>query len=62
MKVNNVDGRSVQVEAGKWLQTVFINHIEKPFEEYDINYDFYLKKVMREIELLQPVKTQLQLF
>ena len=62
MKINYLDERVSQVEAGKWLQTVFIDHIEKPFEEYNINYDFYIKKVKREIELLEPNKNQLQLF
>ena len=62
LKINYIDDRVSQVEAGKWLQTVFINHIEKPFEEYDINYDFYIKKAKKEIESLEPIKKQLQLF
>jgi len=62
LKINYIDNRVSQVEAGKWLQTVFIDYIEKPFENYDINYDFYIKKAKKEIESLEPIKTQLQLF
>ena len=62
VKVHSIDGRVAQVEAGKWLQTMFIDYIEKPFEEYDINYDFYIKKAKKEIEALEPKTNQLQLF
>jgi hypothetical protein len=62
VKVHSIDGRIAQVEAGKWLQTMFIDYIEKPFEEYDINYDFYIKKAEKEIEALEPKTNQLQLF
>ncbi len=62
MKINYLDERVSQVEAGKWLQTIFIDHIEKPFEEYNINYDYYIKKAKKEIELLEPNTNQLQLF
>ena len=62
MKINYLDERVSQVEAGKWLQNIFIDYIEKPFEEYDINYDYYIKKAKREIELLKPNTNQLQLF
>ena len=62
MKINYLDERVSQVEAGKWLQTIFIDYIEKPFEEYDINYDYYIKKAKKEIELLEPNTNQLELF
>jgi len=62
MKINYLDERVSQVEAGKWLQTIFINYIEKPFEDYNINYDYYIKKAKREIELLEPKSNQLELF
>jgi hypothetical protein len=56
------DGRDIQVEAGKWLQTVYINHEEKALSEYDINYDYYLNKIRKEIESLDPSTNQLSLF
>jgi hypothetical protein len=62
IKRNNTDHREIQVEAGKWMQTTLINYVEKPFEEYDINYDYYLEKIRKEIESLEPSTNQLSLF
>jgi hypothetical protein len=62
IKKNNTDHRKIQVEAGRWLQTTLINYVEKPFEEYDINYDYYLDKIRKEIESLEPSTNQLSLF
>jgi hypothetical protein len=62
IKKNNTDHREIQVEAGKWMQTTLINYVEKPFEEYDINYDYYLEKIKKEIESLEPSTNQLSLF
>ena len=62
VKINYLDEREFVTEAGKWLQTMFIDYVEKPFEEYDINYDYYIKRAKREIELLEPNRNQLQLF
>ena len=62
IKKNNSDGREIQIEAGRWLQTTMVDYIEKPFEEYDINYDYYLDKIKKEIEGLEPNINQLSLF
>jgi hypothetical protein len=62
IKKNNSDNREIQIEAGKWLQTLLINYKEKPFTEYDINYDYYLDKIYKEIKDLEPIITQLKLF
>lgn len=62
IKTNLLDGREIQVESGKWLQTVFIDYVDKFFEEYEINYKFYLDKIKKEIEGLEPHKNQLSLF
>jgi len=62
LKINNSDKREIQVEAGRWQQTIFNNYIEKPFEEYDINYDYYLGNIKKEIEILEPIFKQLKLF
>jgi hypothetical protein len=62
MKKHLNDGRAIQVEAGKWMQTVYIDHAEKDISEYDINYDYYISKVMKEIESLEPRTNQLSLF
>ena len=62
IKKHNSDGRGIQVEAGRWVQKLLIDYQEKPFEEYDINYDYYLEKVRKEIEYLEPSSNQLSLF
>jgi hypothetical protein len=62
IKKNNTDNREIQIEAGKWLQTLMIDYKEKPFSEYDINYDYYLDKINKEIRDLEPIITQLSLF
>ena len=62
VKKNNEDLRAIQVEAGKWMQTLMIDYEEKEFEEYDINLKYYLEKVRKEIENLEPSTNQLSLF
>jgi len=61
IKEHRTDGRMIQVEAGRWLQTVYIDHVEKDISEYDINYDYYLNKIRKEIESLNPSSNQLSL-
>jgi hypothetical protein len=61
IKVNKSDGRRSQVEAGRWLQTPFIKFEEKKFNEYDINYKYYLDKVNKIIQSIEPVNNQLKL-
>ena len=62
VKKNNEDMRAIQVEAGKWMQTLMIDYEKKEFEEYDINLKYYLEKVRKEIENLEPSTNQLSLF
>jgi len=56
VKVNKLDGRIIQVESGKWMQTVFNVHEDKPWEEYNIDTQYYLDKIYKEIKSLQPEK------
>jgi len=62
VKRHLTDGRDIQVEAGKWLQTLYIDHEERDISEYDINYSYYLTKVRKEIDSLEPKTNQLSLF
>ena len=62
IKKNNTDGREIQVEAGKWMQTVMIDYTEKEFSEYDINFKYYLDNIYKEIRSLEPINNQLSLF
>ena len=62
IKKNNTDGREIQVEAGKWMQTTMIDYVEKEFSEYDINFKYYLENIYKEIRSLEPINNQLSLF
>jgi len=62
IKTHLFDEREIQVEAGKWMQTVFIDYQEKDFETYGVNYDYYLEKINKEIAGLEPNINQLSLF
>jgi hypothetical protein len=54
IKHNISDDRKGQVEAGPWLQTIFIESESKAFEEYNINPKYYLSKINKEITNLSP--------
>jgi hypothetical protein len=62
IKKNNTDGREIQVEAGKWMQTIMIDYKEKDFSEYNINFKYYLDNIYKEIRSLEPINNQLKLF
>jgi hypothetical protein len=62
IKKNNTDGREIQVEAGKWMQTIMIDYTKKEFSEYDINLKYYLDNIYKEIRSLEPINNQLSLF
>ena len=44
------------------MQTVFVDYVEKQFSDYDININYYLEKIKKEIESLEPNANQLSLF
>lgn len=48
------DGRGIQEDAGKWMATVYNKHVSKNIKDYDINYDFYVKKTYEIISEIQP--------
>jgi hypothetical protein len=62
IKTNISDKREIQIESGKWLQNIFINYTDKDFSAYNVNNKFYLNKIMKEIENLEPNRNQLKLF
>jgi hypothetical protein len=61
IKVNKADGRETRLEAGKWLQTEFNLHEIKPWGDYDIDDEYYLERVYKEIENISKLKEQSQL-
>jgi hypothetical protein len=62
IKTNLFDGREIQIESGQWMQTIYIDHEEKKFDDYNINLTYYLDKIKKEIGGLEPNKGQLKLF
>ena len=56
----NPDGRIIQVEAGKWRQTICNNIsplLDKPFDKLNINTKYYLEKIYKEIENITTIST-----
>lgn len=62
-KCHNEDGREIQAESGRWLLTIFNRHKEMKWEDYDINEQYYVQAIYREIENIAGSKIQqLKLF
>ena len=49
-KINRDTGKIINVDAGSWVATVFNTFKDKPFEEYDINFNYYLREITKQIE------------
>jgi hypothetical protein len=64
IKVNKKDAREIQLEAGRWLQTVYNKMEVKPkWESYNINKGYYLQAIESEINAILSVSSnQLKLF
>tara|TARA_R100000951_G_scaffold43234_1_gene36361 strand:+ start:3329 stop:5323 length:1995 start_codon:yes stop_codon:yes gene_type:complete len=63
-KVNKNDGREIQLEAGRWLQTVFNKmEVEPKWNTYNIDKLYYLQAIESEINSILSVNSnQLKLF
>lgn len=55
----NPDGREIQLESGKHVQTLFNKYEKKEFDEYDLNLKFYLDKIYDEINKIETTSTVL---
>jgi hypothetical protein len=64
IKHNLLDGRKIQTESGPWHQTVFNVYEDKPWEEYNIDDQYYLTRIYKEIKSLVPERfsNQMKLF
>jgi len=63
IKRNKNDGREIQLEAGKWIQTVFNQTEEKQWSDYNVNQKYYLQAIEKEINnILNTNFNQLSLF
>ena len=59
-KVSRETGKIINVDAGAWLATVFNTYEERPFEDYDVNFSYYLREITKQIESARG--SQLSLF
>ena len=48
------DGRQFQTDAGVWKQTVFNQFVDKPWDEYKIDYKYYIDRTYDIISSIQP--------
>jgi hypothetical protein len=64
IKVNKSDAREIQLEAGRWLQTVYNKmKVEPKWDSYNINKGYYLQAIESEINSILSVSSnQLKLF
>ena len=63
IKVNKTDGREIQLESGRWMQTIMNNIEHKKWEDYDINEAYYLNAIEKEINnIIGMESNQLLLF
>jgi hypothetical protein len=49
----NPDGREIQLESGKHMQTIFNMFEDKKWEDYDVNDKYYLDKIYDEIQKIE---------
>lgn len=54
IKTNKLDQREIQVESGRWMQTLFNQYIEKSWEDYNVNDKYYLDAIYKEIATIKP--------
>lgn len=45
----NTDGRIIQIQSGKWLQTTLNKYTGQKVQELDINYSYYIQSAEKEI-------------
>jgi len=64
VKVNKNDRREIQLESGKWQQTIFNKMEVRPkWDNYDLNKGYYLAAIEKEINDIISISTnQLKLF
>ena len=64
IKVNQVDKREIQLEAGKWIQTIFNKmKMEPKWDSYNIDKGYYSQAIENEINNILTVSSnQLKLF
>jgi len=47
------DGRELQLVSDKWMLTLFNEYKKRPFTEYQVNDDYYLKQIYKVIDTIE---------
>lgn len=58
----NPDGREIQLEAGRWMQTIYNDMTIKNWDDYNVDIKYYIQAIEREINNIIMAKAQLKLF
>lgn len=53
------DDKSIEIEAGGKLVTIFNNFVDKPMDEYDIDYDYYINECYKIIHKIDGTEDRL---
>jgi len=59
IKKNRKDNREIQTESGQWMQTLYNVAVKKKWEDYDIDEQYYLMYIYKEIQNI--TKPQLEM-
>lgn len=63
IKENNTDGRQIQLESGPWLLTTFMKAtLKENFNEYEIDYKYYIDNANKELANFYQNSNQLTIF
>lgn len=57
--VKTKDDKSIEIEAGGKLVTIFNNFVDKPMDEYDIDYDYYINECYKIIHKIDGTEDRL---
>ncbi len=61
LKINKTDNRETQIEAGKWMIREYNYAHKLSWEDYDIDYSYYLDAIHKEIANIEKTNKQLKL-
>lgn len=56
VKKHKTDGRQIQVQAGRWMQMLYNQHRELPWEDRHVNMEFYRREIQKEIDSIENKK------
>ncbi len=55
VKRNKKDGRQIQLESGKWLQSIYNKNLNMSYDDMGIDEDYYIDRIYKEIHNIDKV-------